>query len=168
METPFFLVYVRDPNLPLHELLELLQHSLGDPESGQINLENHCLALAIAKKTLGGICFRTAQKNTNRKPLTFQLGNRVYFQNKQPGKWDLKWRLRYRIVHIECNRYYLHIENQATGKTKSCNLKDIVHEPPIGFWNIDTQFGRAQNIHKSSHESSDHQVKWLTMSTWHM
>ena len=26
---------------------------------------------------------------------------------------------------------------------KSCNIKDIILEPPIEFWNIDTQFGRA-------------------------
>ena len=51
-ETPFFLIYGRDPNLPLHQLLELMQHFLGDPESGLLNLEAHCLTLAIAKKTL--------------------------------------------------------------------------------------------------------------------
>ena len=32
-ETPFFLVYGSDPNLPLHQLLELTQQFLGDPES---------------------------------------------------------------------------------------------------------------------------------------
>ena len=49
-ETPFFLVYGRDPNLPLHQLLEPMQRFLGDPESGLLNLEVHCLALAIARK----------------------------------------------------------------------------------------------------------------------
>ena len=52
-ESPFFLVYGRYPNLPLHQLLELMQHFLGDPDSGMLNLETHRLALAIAKKTLG-------------------------------------------------------------------------------------------------------------------
>ena len=33
-ETPFFLVYGRDPNLPLHQLLEPMQCFLGDPDSG--------------------------------------------------------------------------------------------------------------------------------------
>ena len=67
----------------------------------------------------------------------------MYFKNKQPGKWDLKWRPGYRIVWIECNGHFMHIENQATGKIQSCNVKDIILEPPIKFWNIDTQFGRA-------------------------
>ena len=32
---PFFMVYGRDPNLPLHQLLEPRQHFLGDPDSGK-------------------------------------------------------------------------------------------------------------------------------------
>ena len=49
-ESPFFLVYGRDPNLPLHQLLEPMQHFLGDPDSGKLNLETHRLALAYCKK----------------------------------------------------------------------------------------------------------------------
>ena len=51
-ESPFFLVYGRDPNLPLHQLLEPMQCFLGDPDLGKLHLETHRLALAIAKKTL--------------------------------------------------------------------------------------------------------------------
>ena len=61
-ETPFFLVYGRDPNLPLHQLLEPMQHFLGDPDSGMLNIEVHRLALAIAKKTLDENRFKTVQK----------------------------------------------------------------------------------------------------------
>ena len=65
-ETPFFLVYWRDPNLPLQQLLEPMQRFLGDPESGLLNLEAHYLALTIAKKTLDENHFRTAQKTTEK------------------------------------------------------------------------------------------------------
>ena len=51
-ESPFFLVYGRDPNLPLHQLLEPMQHFLEDPDSGKLHLETHGLALVIAEKTL--------------------------------------------------------------------------------------------------------------------
>ena len=44
-ETPFFLVYGRDTNLPLHQLLEPMQCFLGDPDSGMLNLEAHRLTL---------------------------------------------------------------------------------------------------------------------------
>ena len=117
VETPFFLVYRRDPNIPLHQLLEPKQHFLGDLESEKLNLEHHCLVLAIAKKTLDENHFKNAQETTDRKPSSFQLGDSIYFKNKQQGKLDLKWRPAYRIVHIECNGHYLHIENQATGKS---------------------------------------------------
>ena len=142
-ETPFFLVYSRDPNLPLHQLLEPMQHFLGDPNSGMLRLETHRLALAIAKKTLDENRFRTAQKTTAWEKPAFQVGHHVYFKNKQPSKWDLKWRPGYSIVCIECNRHFLHIENQATGNIWSCNVSDVILEPPIEFWNIDTQFSRA-------------------------
>ena len=89
-ETPFFLVYGRDLNLPLHQHLEPIQQFLGDPESGLLNLEAHHLALAIAKRTLDENHFRTAQKTTDRESLSFKIGNRVHFKNKQPGKWNLK------------------------------------------------------------------------------
>ena len=60
-ESPF-LVYGRDPNLPLHQLLEPMQCFLGDPDSGMLNLETHRLALAIAKKTLDENRFTATQK----------------------------------------------------------------------------------------------------------
>ena len=142
-ETPFFLVYSRDLNLPLHPLLEPMQCFQGDPDSGMLNLETHRLALAIAKKTLDENRFKTAQKTMDCTPPSFKIGDRVYFKNKQPSKWDLEWRPGYRIVYIEHNGHFLHIENQPTGKVWPCNVKDIILEPPIEFWNIDTQFGRA-------------------------
>ena len=115
-ETPFFLVYRRHPNLPFHQLLEPMQCFLGDPDSGMINLEAHRLAMAITKKTLDENHFITAQKTMDRQPPFFKIGDRVYFNKKQPGKWDLKGRPCYRTVQIECNGHFLHIENQATRK----------------------------------------------------
>ena len=106
-------------------------------------METHRLALAIAKKTLDENRFTATQKTLARDQPAFQIGNHVYFKNKQPGQWDLKWRPGYRIVHIEHNGHFIHIENQATGIIQSCNIKDITLQPPIKFWNIDTQFGRA-------------------------
>ena len=88
-----------------------MQCFLGDPDSGKLNLENHHFTQVIAKKTLNENHFRNAQKTTDKKPPSFQLGDRVYFRNKQLGKWHLKWRPRYRIVCIECDGQKLHIEN---------------------------------------------------------
>ena len=74
-EMPFFLVYGRDPNLSLHQLLEPMQQFLGDPDSRMLNLEAHRLALAIAKKTLEENHFKTAQKTMDRTPPSFKIGD---------------------------------------------------------------------------------------------
>ena len=57
-----------------------MQHFLGDPESEKLNLEHHCLALSITKKTLDENCFRNAQKTTDRKQPSFQLGDKSLLQ----------------------------------------------------------------------------------------
>ena len=40
-ESPFFLVYGRDGNQPLHQLLQPLTRFLGDPDSGLLCLDKH-------------------------------------------------------------------------------------------------------------------------------
>ena len=77
-----------------------MQQYWGDPDSGILNREAHRLALAIAKKTLDKNHFRTAQKTTDRQPHCFQIGDRVYFKNKQLGKWDLNWRPGYTLSKL--------------------------------------------------------------------
>ena len=108
-----------------------------------LNHEAHRLALAITKKMLDENCFKISQKTIHRTSPSFKIGDGVHYKNKQPGKWDLKWRPRYRIVQIEHDGHFLQIKNQATGKVQSCNMKDMVLELPVEFWNIDIQCGRA-------------------------
>ena len=53
----------------------------------------------------------------------FQIGDRVYFRKKQPGKWDLKWRPRYRIVCTEHDRHFIHTENRPLEKYELAKLQ---------------------------------------------
>ena len=93
-----------------------MQQFLGDPDSGMLNPEAHRLALAIVKKMLDENCFKTTQNTLDRTPPSFKIGDRLHLKNRQPEKWNLKWRPRDRIVQIECNGHFLHIKNQATDK----------------------------------------------------
>ena len=64
-ETPFFLVYGRDPNLPLHQLLEPMQWFLGDSDSGMLNLEAHRLIWPLPRR-----CWMRTTSKLHRKPWT--------------------------------------------------------------------------------------------------
>ena len=134
-----------------------MQQFLGDPESGHSDLKSHCLALAIAKKTLDENRFKHTQMTTDCTLSNFEVGERVFFKNKQPEKWHLKWKGGYRIVHIGCNGHYIHTKNQVTGKTRPCNVKDVVHEPPVELWNVDTKTYKSSS--KSPHYSPKHRLR---------
>ena len=56
-----------------------MQHFLGDPDSGMLNLETHRLVLAIAKKTLDENGFTATQKMMPRNKPAFQIGDHVFF-----------------------------------------------------------------------------------------
>ena len=86
-ETSFFLVYRRDPNLSLHQLLEPMQQFLGDPDSWCLELESHYLALAITKKNLDENCFKHAQKIMHHTPSNFKVGDSVFF--KKQATWQM-------------------------------------------------------------------------------
>ena len=132
-ESPFFLVYGRDGNQLLHQLLQPLTRFLGDPDSGLLCLGQHRLSLSIAKKNLDDHRFLTAEKTTGRAEPGFKVGDKVYFKNKTPGKLDLKWRAGYRIIWIEHEGCYLCIENQATGKINPVMLRTLSLNQSVNY-----------------------------------
>ena len=143
-ESPFFLVYRRDGNQPLHQLLQPLTRFLGDPDSGLLCLNQHRLSLSIAKKYLDDHRFLTAEKTTDRAEPGFKVGDRVYFKNKTPGKWDLKWRAGYRIVQIEHAGCYLHIKTKLQERSDPVMLRTLSLNQFVNYAN--PEFGRASKF----------------------
>ena len=115
-ETPFFSSVQKGSKFTITSATGTLAVILGRPRFWNAESKVHQLTLAITTKMLDENCFKTAQMTMDRTPSSFKIEDRVYFKNKQPSKWDLKWRLRYRIVQIEHDGHFLHIENQAMGK----------------------------------------------------
>ena len=89
VETSFFLGYGRDPNLPLHPST-IRTHATFPrrPRLWNAELGNTQISISNSKENR----FKTDQKTMACKNLAFQVGDHVYFNNKQPGKWNLKWR----------------------------------------------------------------------------
>ena len=143
-EPTFFLVYGRHPNQPLHQLLEPMQHFLGDPASGKLNLETHRLALVIAKKTLDENRFTATQKTLARNQPAFQIGFEctLRINNLEMGFKKETWLQN--CLHWAQRTPHPHREPRHR---KNTILQHQRHHPrtPIEFWNIDTQFGRASH-----------------------
>ena len=72
-ESPFFWSMAGTPICHFTNYLELMQHFLGDPDSGKLHLETHRLALVIAKKTLDENTFSATQKTVLRDNSTSRL-----------------------------------------------------------------------------------------------
>ena len=84
-ESPFFLVYGRDGNQPVHQLLQPLTRFLGDLDSGLLCLDKHRLSLSIAKKYLDDHRSLTAEKTTEPEP-GFKIGDKSILQEQNPRK----------------------------------------------------------------------------------
>ena len=76
-ESPFFLVYGRDGNQPLHQILQPLTRFLGDPDSGLLCLDQHRLSLSIAKKYLDDH--------------SSSLQKRQQTEQNQDSKWEIEY-----------------------------------------------------------------------------
>ena len=80
------MVYGRDGNQPLHQLLQPLTRFLGDPDLGLLCLDQHQLSLSIAKKYLDDHRFLTAEKTTDRAEPGFKVGDKSILQKQNPRK----------------------------------------------------------------------------------
>ena len=104
---------------------------MDDPESGYLNLESKCLALAIGKKTLDKNRFMHGQKTTDCTPPNFKIGDRVNFQNKVTWKMGSNMESWLQDYLYRVQQTLPPYRNQATGKTGPCNIKDVVYELPV-------------------------------------
>ena len=94
-----------------------MQQFIRHPESGCLNLESQCIALGIAKKTLDKNRFKHAQKTTD------------YTPPKQAA-WKTRFKMESWLQDCPCRVQQKpppYRKKQATGKTRPCNVKDIVH-----------------------------------------
>ena len=110
-----------------------------------LNLEAHHLALAIAKKTLDENHSRTAQKSMDRETSILQNRQQSPFQKQTTRKMGSQ------AGDLDTGLFILSMQWTLPTHWKSSYWKNkvvqhqghVVLEPPVEFWNINTQFSRA-------------------------
>ena len=88
------------------------------------------------------------------------LQKRQQTEQNQDSKWEIEYISRIKpqengtsngeqdteSSRLSAKDITLHIKNQATGKIRSCNVKDVVLEPISELWNGNPEFGRASKF----------------------
>ena len=118
-EAPYTLVYARDPPLPIHNSIKVVEPYKGDNELGK-RIEQSRVSLSIAAKWLSKMRDRQKRHYLNKRSThPFKVGNLVILMKDQGDKMNLKWVPNYRVIKLT-SAWSAVVENQTTGKTKSC------------------------------------------------
>ena len=79
----------------------------------------------------------------------FEIGNRVYFKNKQTGN-GFKWRVGYRIVNIEHKGHYLHIESNLKEKLDPAMSRTLYLNCLSSYGMLTLNLAELESIYQSS------------------
>ena len=142
-ESPYTLVYNRDPSIPIHELIKVVEPYMAENILGK-RIEQSRASLSIAAKMLEKL--RASQKRSyenRRSTHTFKAGDLVLLRKHSADKMDLKWEPNYRIVKLP-SAWSAIVENQLSGKSKRCNIGDLKLKHPSEDWELkSSSIGRA-------------------------
>ena len=116
-EAPYTLVYARDPPLPIHNLINIMEPYKGDNELGK-RTEQFRVSLSMATKWLSKMRERQKRHYLNRRSThPFKVGDLVLLKKHQGDKMDLKWVPNYRVIKLTSSWSAI-VENQPLAKPK--------------------------------------------------
>ncbi len=125
--SPFFVLYHREPILPVDSILKPRDTYYGDDYLPKA-LENMHKAYYLVRKRLqqqGKKNKEYFDKKNNVQDIQFEVGNAVFLLNHQKkDKLDPKWLPFYRIL-TKTGKYSYVIQHQVTGKTRKAHAKDL-------------------------------------------
>lgn len=131
----FFLLYNRDVVLPIDNLLRPRPKYHGE-DLHKIALEEQHKNFVLLRRHIKAARERQNKyANRNRKEVTFEINDPVYFKNNQlKGKLDVKWHPFYRVIEKNSHTTYV-IKNQLDGKTVKVHA-DLLKPANIDEWPI--------------------------------
>ena len=134
-ECPYMLVHAREPNLPLHKLIQIVEpYRSTDPLHKRF--EQTRVITTMAAKKLEEMRANQKRHTNNRKTIhQFKVGDLVLLKKHVKEKLQLKWEPNYRIIRLP-SAWSAIIESQITGHTKKCNIGDLKAKHPAEDWKL--------------------------------
>ena len=126
-ESPFFLIFGRDPVLPLNTLLEPKLQYLGN-DINILSLEAMKNMYEIAATNLK-IAREKRDPPKDPKPIPLQPGDTVLVQNHTKGPFDPKYIGDYRVVSIKGNQ--IEVRPSIGGPTEMKHVKHVKYIHPV-------------------------------------
>ena len=116
-ETPYTLLYNRDPPLLVQKLIKCIEPYKGENMLGK-RIEQSQITLSMAAKMLERMrAIQRRHYQYQRATHKFQVGDLVLIKNYNADKMDLRWEPNYRVVRLT-SPWSAVVENQMSGKTK--------------------------------------------------
>ena len=134
-ESPYFLVYHKDPVLPVHKLIKPVIPYRGNFDIGH-EIQQDQIVLTTAAKNLQRK--REAQKKPHEhRPSKhkFKIGDLVLLNKHNKDKLELKWEPGYRIVALP-TKWTARVTNKETGEPKRVNVRDLKLKDPAEDWDL--------------------------------
>ena len=164
-ESPFFLMFGRDPVLPLNTLL--------GPKMGYLGTDLNVLSLQALKNMfeIAATNLRIAREKgdpeNNPLPTKLQCGDNVLIQNHTKGPFDPKYVGDYRVVAIKGNQ--VEIRPSVGGPTEMKHVKHVKYILPADRYikqlpNYNT-FGRKSTLRLNSDKIPD--LHWSLADSYH-
>ena len=142
-ESPYTLLYDRDPLLPVQKLIKCVQPYTGDNSLAK-KIEQSRITLSTVAKMMEKIRANKKRHYLHRRSThKFQVGDLVLLKKHQKDKMELNWEPNYRVIKLPSS-WSAVVENNITGKTKRCNVGDLKHKHPSEDWELKpSPIGRA-------------------------